>query len=173
LISAGFFQPAAASLISASIHQPNCASDLRRRGIVRRSARGIVSNLPLSIAERELAVVEQQLGWERSSLIAESVSSRGPGNILFLEVESEQLTEIFIGFGERGVRAEVVAEWAVDEAKRYLNADVAVGEHLADQLLLPMALMKGGCYYVAALDALTDEHRHARQVSAGEDSGAR
>jgi len=148
LISAGFF-PAGGGVVKMSIDSPAelSALDLRQRGrIVRRSALGIVSNLPLSIAERELAVVEQQLGWERSSLIAESVSSRGPGNILFLEVESEQLTEIFIGFGERGVRAEVVAERAVDEAKRYLNADVAVGEHLADQLLLPMALMKGGVF---------------------------
>ena len=123
------------------------ALDLRQRGrIVRRSALGIVSNLPLSIAERELAVVEQQLGWERSSLTAESVASRGSGNILFLEVESEQLSEIFTGFGQRKVRAETVAELAINEARRYLASEVAVGEHLADQLLLPMALMKGGVF---------------------------
>ena len=148
LTSAGFF-PAGGGIVKISIDPPAelRALDLRRRGgIVRLSAHGLVSNLPLSIVERELAVVEQQLGWERSSLIAESVSSRGPGNILFLEVESEQLTEILTGFGERGVRAEVVAERAIGEAKRYLASDVAVGEHLADQLVLPMALMKGGVF---------------------------
>lgn len=148
LIRAGFF-PAGGGIVNISIDPPAelRALDLRQRGkIVRCSARGIVSNLPLSVAERELAVVEQKLGWERSKLSAESVVSRGPGNILFLEVESEQLTEIFTGFGERGVRAEVVAERAIGEAKRYLASEVAVGEHLADQLLLPMALMKGGVF---------------------------
>jgi len=148
LISAGFF-PAGGGIVNINIDPPAelRALDLRQRGkIVRCSARGIVSNLPLSIAERELAVVEQKLGWERSKLTAESVASRGPGNILFLEVESEQLTEIFTGFGQRKVRAEVVAERAISEAERYLASEVAVGEHLADQLLLPMALMKGGVF---------------------------
>lgn len=148
LISAGFF-PAGGGIVNISIEPPAelRALDLRQRGkIVRRSARGIVSNLPLSIAERELAVVEQKLGWERSKLTAESVASRGPGNILFLEVESEQLTEIFTGFGQRKVRAEVVAERAISEAERYLASEVAAGEQLADQLLLPMALMKGGVF---------------------------
>jgi len=148
LISAGFF-PAGGGVVRISIDAPAemRALELRQRGrIVRCSARGIVSNLPVRIAERELAVVEQKLGWERRNLTAESIASRGPGNILLLEVESEHVSEIFTGFGERGVRAEVVAERAVDEAGRYLAAAVAVGEHLADQLLVPMALVKGGAF---------------------------
>jgi RNA 3'-terminal phosphate cyclase (ATP) len=148
LISAGFF-PAGGGGVKISIDPPEdfSALELRQRGkIIRRLARGIVSNLPVSIAERELTVVEKKLGWERSSLTAETVASRGPGNILFLEVESEQLSEIFTGFGERSVRAEAVAERAIGEAKRYLAGDVAVGEHLADQLLLPLGLMKGGVF---------------------------
>ncbi len=148
LISAGFF-PAGGGVVKICIEPPGKlqALDLRQRGeIVRRSARGLVSNLPESIAERELTVVAKKLGWERCNLVAQSVASHGPGNILFLEVESEQLTEIFTGFGERNVRAEAVAERAIDEAKRYLAGEVAVGEHLADQLLLPLALMKGGVF---------------------------
>ena len=53
---------------------------------LRRPARALVANLPRSIAERELAVVKKKLVWESSSLIAESVSSHGPGNIVLLEV---------------------------------------------------------------------------------------
>jgi RNA 3'-terminal phosphate cyclase (ATP) len=155
LISAGFF-PAGGGVVKISIDPPGeCqALDLRQRGkIIRRSARGIVANLAQSIAERELAVVRQKLGWERGNLIAETVTSRGPGNILFLEVESELLTEIFTGFGARNVRAETVAERAIGEAKRYLASDVAVGEHLADQLLLPLALLKGGVFTTLPLSA--------------------
>lgn len=160
LVSAGFF-PAGGGVVKIAIEPPvkRLALDLRQRGqIVRCSARGLVSNLPESIVERELTVVQKKLGWERSNLIAESVASRGPGNILFLEIESERLTEIFTGFGERNVRAETVAERAVDEARRYLAGDVAVGEHLADQLLLPLALMKGGVFTTLLLSphALTN-----------------
>jgi RNA 3'-terminal phosphate cyclase (ATP) len=39
-----------------------------------------------------------------------------------------------------------VAASAVQEAQRYLAADVPVGEHLADQLLIPLALAGGGSF---------------------------
>ena len=46
--------------------------------------------------------------------------------------------------GQRGVPAEKVAAGIAREAKRWLEAEVPVGEHLADQLLLPLALAGGG-----------------------------
>jgi RNA 3'-terminal phosphate cyclase (ATP) len=61
-----------------------------------------------------------------------------------ITLESEHVTEVFTGFGQRGVRAETVAEGVAREAEEYLEAGVPVGEHLADQLLLPMALAGGG-----------------------------
>jgi RNA 3'-terminal phosphate cyclase (ATP) len=39
-----------------------------------------------------------------------------------------------------------VADQAVIAARRYLASDVAVGENLADQMLLPMALARGGSF---------------------------
>jgi len=158
LLAPGFF-PAGGGKLKVVIEPP---SELRRlelteRGeIRRRSARALVANLPRGIAERELAVVERRLGWEAANLNAQMVSSHGPGNILMVEVECENVTEVFTGFGERAVRAEVVAERAVNETRRYLAANVAVGEHLADQLLVPMALTKGGAFTTLPLS------RHAR-----------
>jgi RNA 3'-terminal phosphate cyclase (ATP) len=155
LVQAGFF-PAGGGVVKVTI-DPTAKRhrlELNERGsIVRRAARGIVSNLPESIATREIEVVAKKLGWERACLSVESVASRGPGNILFLEVESEQVTELFTGFGEKNVRAEVVAERAISQAKRYLASSAAVGEHLADQLLLPMALMNGGAFTTLPLSA--------------------
>lgn len=155
LIRPGFF-PAGGGQVIVTIEPPGelRGLELTERGkILRRSARAIVSNLPESIAQRELEVVVRKLGWERGGFTVESMSSHGPGNILFLEVESERLTEIFTGFGEKNVRAEAVAERAIAEAKRYLAGEVAVGEHLADQLLLPIALMKGGVFTTLPLSA--------------------
>jgi RNA 3'-terminal phosphate cyclase (ATP) len=48
------------------------------------------------------------------------------------------------GFGTRGVSAEKVAEKICDAVVRFMSTDVPVGDCLADQLLLPMALSGGG-----------------------------
>jgi RNA 3'-terminal phosphate cyclase (ATP) len=122
--------------------------ELNERGkILNRRAIAVVAHLPRSIAERELGVVHRKLSWPQQWLKAESVAnSHGPGNVVTLEIESENVTEVFTGFGERGVAAEAVADQAVIAARRYLASDVAAGEHLADQLLLPMALARGGSF---------------------------
>lgn len=122
--------------------------DLLERGPVRRrSARALVAGLPRNIGERELRVVQSRLGWGPDELlVVEPPGARGPGNVLLIRIECQNVTEVFTAFGERGVRAEMVAERAVAETQRYLDADVPVGEHLADQLLLPFALAGGGAF---------------------------
>lgn len=122
--------------------------DLPERGETqRRRARAIVAHLPRHIAERELAVIGERLGWEASCLVVEeSTQSLGMGNVVILEIASAHVTEVFTGFGAKGVRAETVAQRVADEAQQYLTADLPVGEHLADQLLLPMALAGGGSF---------------------------
>ncbi|MDB6054102.1 MAG: rtcA [Verrucomicrobiales bacterium] len=122
-----------------------------RGEIVRRSARGIVSNISKQIARRELSVVAEKLGWAADCLHIEEVRSPGPGNILMLELESSGLTEIFTGFGERGVSSEHIAERVVNKVRDYLASGVPVGEYLADQLLLPMAMAGSGCFKTARL----------------------
>jgi RNA 3'-terminal phosphate cyclase (ATP) len=64
--------------------------------------------------------------------------------VVLIELQSERLIEVFSCVGERGVPAEDVARSCLQEAQTYLAAEVPVGEHLADQLLLPMALGEGG-----------------------------
>lgn len=55
----------------------------------------------------------------------------------------------FFVVGEKRVSAEVVAAQLVKEVKRYLASPAAVGEYLADQLVLPMALAGAGEFTVA------------------------
>ena len=131
--------------------------DLVERGrILAQRARALVVNLPPAIAERELDVIAEKLGWSAEQLQLEtSDNAFSPGNVLTLEIESEQLTEVVTGIGERGVRAEVVAERAVKEAERYLSHAAPVGEHLADQLLIPLALAGGGSYLTGPLSLHT------------------
>ncbi len=120
--------------------------EIPERGALRAiRARAVVAGLPSHVAERELDVVRRAFLPDRVELrVEERPPDEGPGNVLSIEVESERATEVFTGFGERYVRAEEVARRAVTEARRYLAAGVPVGEHRADQLLLPMALAPAG-----------------------------
>ena len=106
-----------------------------------------MSKLPSSVGERELTVVRQKLGWQPEDCHIETVANpAGPGNALVLEIETEHVTGVFTGFGERGRAAEDVARQSVAAARTWLEADVPVSDHLADQLLLPMALAGGGSF---------------------------
>ena len=116
-----------------------------------RRARALLSRLPRHIAERELAVVREDLGWDDAECAIEEVDSPGQGNALLLEVTGAGSAELCTGFGERGVPAETVAMVAAAEMRALLTAGVPVGSHLADQLLLPMALAGGGAFLTLPL----------------------
>lgn len=123
--------------------------DLHERGELRRvDATSLIASLNYDIATRELAVVENELGWPAASHVVRC--AQGPGNALVLEVASEHVTEVFTAFGERGKPAEKVAAKAVAECRDYLQSGAPVGECLADQLLLPVALAGGGSYTTTA-----------------------
>src|SRR5439155_748866 len=55
------------------------------------------------------------------------------------------------GGGRFTVGTEAVAERVANEVKRHLGAEVPVGEHLADQLLVPLALAGGGSFVTLPL----------------------
>ena len=132
--------------------------DLVERGEIRsRRATAILSSLPRSIGVRKLEVLGKKLGWDEGVLqIDEDRTSVGPGNALVAEIETDGIAEIFVGFGEKGTPAEVVANRLVDEIREWLAAGVPVGTHLADQLILPFALAGGGEFSTVALS------RHSR-----------
>ncbi|NHZ66374.1 RNA 3'-terminal phosphate cyclase [Massilia genomosp. 1] len=108
-------------------------------------AEGMVAGLPASIALRELECVGLGMGWSGDQLRMRGLpADQGPGNALLITLEYEHASEVFCAFGEKMVRAETVAKDAMHEARRYIASQAAVGEHLADQLMLPMALAGGG-----------------------------
>lgn len=148
------FYPAGGGCFTATIAggQPLRPLELLHRGEVKvRRARAVYANLPKSIADRELRAVQNLLGWERPELRASEVPSPGPGNALLLSVEAEHATELFSAFGEKRISAEQVAARVVGELRAHLEADAPVGPHLADQLLIPLALARGGAFRASAL----------------------
>jgi RNA 3'-terminal phosphate cyclase (ATP) len=125
--------------------QPSSTLDgfelLERGEIASRRVRALVCNLPRHIAEREIRTIAGRTGWDRKCFAVEEVQdAAGPGNVVLIELESPEVTEVFSGFGRPAVRAEKVASEVLGEAEQYLEAGVPVGTHLADQLLLPLGI---------------------------------
>jgi RNA 3'-terminal phosphate cyclase (ATP) len=121
-----------------------------------RHSRALVVKLPRNVAERELNIIRERLGFDDSELSVDSSENAiSPGNVLTVSIEREQLTEVITALGRRGVPAERVALEAANETEAYLAHGAPVGEHLADQLLLPMALAGGGYFTTGPLSLHT------------------
>jgi len=146
------FHPAGGGRIIATIRPAGWRPlELTERGSVRSMrARAVVSRLPLSIAHRELAVLQRRLALPPESLIAEEMEADGPGNAVLVAVECDHVTEVFTGFGRRGLPAEEVAAEVADQVERYLEAGAPVGPHLADQLLLPLVRAPGSRFLTSS-----------------------
>lgn len=125
-------------------------ADLGRRVVAHLSA------LSTDIAERAFQRFERRMNWPRT--VCEIVHYHGahaPGFVLTTEIISEHVKEVFTGFGERGVRAEDVADAVIDQVRPYVAGVAPVGEYLADQLLLPLALSGGGRFRTVGLSRHT------------------
>lgn len=123
--------------------------DLMTAGpITSRHATAILARLPTHVGTRELDVVRDRLGFSAAECEVREAPG-GPANLLMIEIERGTTRELVTVHGEKGLRAETVAQRACDEMQAFLDADVPVGEHLADQLLLPMAVAGGGTYRCA------------------------
>jgi RNA 3'-terminal phosphate cyclase (ATP) len=142
LLRYGFY-PAGGGIIEADIRPVQQMRPLHltdRGGIQHYEACAVVANLPLHIARRELDVIAGALDSSMLDTETLQVDSPGPGNVVSVAVCSQNLTELFSAFGQRGVRAETVAGRVVEQVSDYRRACVPVGHYLADQLLLPCAL---------------------------------
>jgi RNA 3'-terminal phosphate cyclase (ATP) len=126
--------------------------------------RAIVANLPRHIAERECRTIAAKTGWDESCFTIDEIrNAPGPGNIVMIEIESAAVTEVFVGFGRLGVKAEKVAMEALTPALAYLESGVPVGEYLADQIVLLLGIgahqgAGGGVFRTTPLSAHTATH---------------
>lgn len=107
------------------------------------------SMVPAAVGERELEKIKKKGGWNDSQLTASFVDSVGPGNIVSLRIQYENVTAIFEALGEKQISAERVAGRAIQAFSEYESGKAPVCEYLADQLLLPLLLGAGGEFVTA------------------------
>jgi len=146
------------------------AIDIMQRGaLLEAYAECLHAGLPKGVAERELAVLQQGLGWDENRLRNRGLrNNEGPGNALLAVLRYEHITEVFAAYGEKTVSAEQVAHRLLREVRDYQAHSAPVGPHLADQLMIPMALaaMQGrtGRYWATELTEHT--RTNARTIEA-------
>ena len=158
LLRHGFY-PAGGGELRASVRPVAALQTLNllSRGDLRQAqATSIFAGVSADVGKRELATLEEQIGAELGELECDMhglPSREGPGNVLLLKLQYAGLTEVFTAFGEKGVPAEIVAQRLAKEALHFHRSGAAVGEHLADQLLLPMALAGASSFCTVALSS--------------------
>lgn len=147
------FYPAGGGVINAVIEPSQLrASDIGPRGaLLETKAEVICAHLPPGIARRELRAVVEHMDWSGKKGRSLEVESDGPGNAVVLRARFEQGSIVTTAIGRRGVRAEQVGKEAAQEMARALALGPCVDEHLADQLLLPLALGVGGSFVTSRL----------------------
>jgi RNA 3'-terminal phosphate cyclase (ATP) len=117
--------------------------------VIARKATAIVAKIPRHVGEREVAVAQERLDSPVVDVI--ELPNDGPHNVFMAEVELESgARDLVTNHGRRGYPAEDVATDALDELEKFIDAGVPVGECLADQLLLPMAVARGGKFRTIA-----------------------
>jgi len=122
------------------------------RGALRRvwgtaAAANLPSHIPQRMADRARSVLAQ--ADIKADLQAQHVRANGPGVGIFILTEHENgMRAGFTAYGRKGLPAEQVAEAACADLLAYQRSGApacpaAVDMHLADQLILPLAMADG------------------------------
>ncbi len=142
--------PVGGGQVTATIHGQEasglCGLNLVERGELKRLwGLSATSNLPAHIGQRQKKRAEGYLrkrGFTPQIEIVDAPSP-GQGTVVFLVAEYEHIVAGFSSPGRRGKPAEKVAEEACREFTAYHQSGACLDKHLADQLILPLALASG------------------------------
>lgn len=154
LVQSGF-APVGGGIIECEI-QP-CAKllplELHERGeLTSMNLRVPIRSLHANIGNRMLAAALEQFPCEDACT---ELREPGPGRgvCCLYEAQYENTAELSSSFGETNVTAERVGMRAAKSLHDFISSGTPVGRHLADQLLLPMALAGSGSFTTMVPDA--------------------
>ena len=125
------------------------------------------AHMPASIAEREAKHLMRKASLPPEAVQIHAVESPGPGNVVSMRATNEGFSNVFDSYAARGLKAERVAGRALRDYRQFCDDQVAVDVHLADQILLPLALGAGGEFLTGELT----EHTHTNIAVIGQLSG--
>ena len=142
------FYPAGGGKFAVRINPPQDGLKplfLEERGeLVQTEIFAVVSKIPREIAADEADLITRGVRFPINHSRIEEIQSGGPGNIAMLKMVFENSIAFFSGFGKIGVSRNKVAHEVSKAANGLFRYGAAMDEHLADQMLIPLALAKGG-----------------------------
>ena len=106
---------------------------------------GVVSAISDSIAEAEAGIVAHQFADLGLKLEVRCVESFGPGNYCYAQLDYERTSIVFSSIGTYAKSRKLVAQGVIAAVHEFLESGKACEKHLADQLLVPLAMFGGGC----------------------------
>lgn len=148
LLSWGFF-PAGGGKVELTVNPVRKPAQLhlsRTGSLQAASVLAAVAKIPWEIADDESKAMVKAARFPVTEKKAIVVESSGPGNVAMIRLDFEHGSAMFTGFGELGVSRRKVAALAYTAANLFFASEAAIDEHLADQILIPMALAGGGSF---------------------------
>lgn len=147
LVQYGWYPEGGGAIMAQVSGQPKLSGqDLMQRGELERIfGVGLASNLQVHIPQRIASRAEKQLEELNVPLDIrpEKATGHSTGAGIFLTAEYTNGRAGFSTIGERGMPSETVADNAVNDLLKFHRSSAAVDPHLADQLLLILALAYG------------------------------
>lgn len=102
----------------------------------------LIVNLPESVGHRQREQMLARLNEDDLPAVIEAgrLDSPGKGSAVFITGVQEPSYFGFSALGERGKRAELVADEAIDRLRAFQQSGAPVDRFLADQLLIPLSI---------------------------------
>ncbi len=135
------------------VTEPLRPLQLEERGALEKvTGAGVAGELPAHIAQRMSSRATNVLKQAQlsSSITPERVKSKGPGAGIFLTAHYEQSQAGFSALGKQGKPSDAVADEACEALLTHHIDGAPVDPHLADQILLPLALAEGRSVYLTS-----------------------
>ena len=143
------FYPVGGGLWTAKIYPKESLSSapiewMNRGEVITKKAYTISAKVPRRVTEREVLYLQKKAKEPFTTLDQKTVESPGAGNVVSLQTVFENMHYVSDGFGALGIRAERVAGQALKAWHTFMQSEAAIDEHLADQLLIPLAFHARG-----------------------------
>ncbi len=127
-----------------------------RGALIESYAEALVAGVPTRVATQELTALGGALNWNEAQLRSVPLrQNEGPGNALLATLRYENVTEVCCALGERGLSSAKVASRLANQVRVYQQSHAVIGGHLADQLMLLLAVANGGSYSVTTISEHT------------------
>ncbi len=148
------FYPRGGGVITARIKEKTKGKtlDLTKKSSMTRTRAVILnSGLPEHIARREKKILLESRLFESTDIEILQPRIGQTGNAVWAIIQYGPVHGVFTGFGQKGKPAEKVADEVIEQITFHDDFGQPVETHLADQLLLYMALRGDGCFATSRL----------------------